>query len=355
MGDTPNFSQSVLEECTDDDLNFTECPGCGQDGFSSSQGVAMHYAYNHEGSIKYLFRCEECERLKFGSGQKNRFCSKWCEIYNRTGTFKHFDESFLREKIEEEGLRAVEVAEKIGVKKSLVHKWVDKYDIGNDYPCPSCDMSFATKQGVSKHHIERHGESIAGSYYTCTYCGEENWTPLSEENDIFPKYCDDDCFGSDMEGENNPNKQPERRNKISSGLIQAYSEGRREPGHRVSIEVEETGNIVDSSWEAEVDRLLYDSGIEYFYNGRGDCKRFDFGDFTHAPDFIIPKGNVDVVVEVKGGSVLFFQEEKMRKIGREMVQRNDVVYIVYGDVDLECNYHINYGNEKELVEVVRNQ
>lgn len=348
------YSQSRLEECIDDSLNFTDCPECG-DSFDSSQGVAMHYSYNNEGSLAYLYRCEECGRLDFGNGQKNTFCSKWCEIYNKTGTFKHFDEDYLREQVEEQGKTVTEIADELDVGMKTVSKWVLEYEIGNEYPCPSCDKSFATKQSVSKHHHDKHGESIAGTYYECAYCGEENWTERADRSDWrYPKYCDDECFGADMEGENNPNKSKERREKISDGLVTAYEEGRKRPGHMIQVDVKETGNTVDSSWEAEVDKLFYESDFDYFYNGHGEYKRYDFDGFTHAPDFVIPTDEKKIVVEVKGGSVMFFQGEKMRKIGRKMTQRDDVVYIVYGDVDLECDYHIEYGNKKELLKTVQN-
>jgi len=344
--------QKRLRECTDEEASFTKCPECGDDDYSSNQGVAMHYAYNHEGSLKYLFECDECGRLKFGSSQTNTYCSKWCEIYNKVGTFKHLNEDFLKQEVEQKGKRGAEIAQEIGISKSLVWKYIERFDIGNDYGCPSCDKSYPTKQSVSKHHKDEHGDSISGTTYTCQYCGEENWTPRSEGDDKFPKYCDDDCFGKSMEGEDNPNKTQERRDKISRGLIQAYSEGRRKAGHRNPTEVEETGHTVDSSWEKEVDLLLHNADIDYKYNGQSEYKRYEIDGFTHAPDFIIPIENHDIIIEVKGGGVMFFQEDKMRKIGQELTERNDTTYIVYGDVDLECDYHVEYGSEEELLNLV---
>jgi uncharacterized Zn finger protein len=351
MGEKPYFSQERLEECVDGNNEFEKCPECDEE-FDTSQGVAMHYGYNHEGSIGYLFRCEECGRLDFGYGQTDRFCSKWCEVHNKTGTFKHFDEDYLREQIES-GNTVTEIAKDLGVGMKTISKWVLEYNIGDGYECPSCERHFASKQGVSKHHKDKHGESISGTTYTCRYCGEENWTRKSEDNHKYPEYCDDDCFGADMEGEDNPNKQKERKEKISQGLVDAYAEGRRKPGHRKQIEVEETGNIVDSSWEKEVDILLNDSQYNYFYNGHGEYNRYEIGEFTHAPDFVIPTVVGEIIIEVKGGSVMFFQGDKMEEIGREFTERNDVEYIVYGDVDIKCDYHIDYGNESKLLETIQ--
>jgi len=352
MGKKPHFTQERLEECVDENGGFVKCPECEEE-FDTSQGVSLHYGYNHEGSISNLFRCKECGRLKFGIGQKNTFCSKWCETYSRVGTFKHLDREYLENKIVNENLRSVDVAEELGLKKSLVHKWVRKYEIGNEYPCPSCQKSFATKQGVSKHHKDKHGESISGTTYTCDYCGEKSWTRKSRDDSSYPRYCDDDCFGASMTGEDNPNKDKERREKISQGLIDAYVEGRKKAGHREQIFVEETGNTVDSSWEKEVDLLLHRSDLEYEYNGDGEFKRYEIDEFTHAPDFIIPSVDNEVIVEVKGGGVMYFQEDKMRKIGQELKDRDDTTYIVYGDVDLECNYHIEYGEEGELLKTIQ--
>lgn len=347
------FSQSRLEEVTDENLNFQECPECGYDDSDSSQGIAMHFAYNHEGSLKYLFRCEECGRLHFGSGQKNKFCSKYCEIHNRVGTFKHFDGEFLREEIEEKGKAAYEIAEKLGVDKTLIWKWISKYDIGDEYECPSCDRSFPSKQGVSKHHMDEHSESISASVYVCENCGEEFTSMKSENNHIAPRFCSQDCYGESISGENNPNKDTERKQKISNGLLDAYAKGRKEPGGRKPFVVKETGHKVDSSWEGEVDKILCGMDIEYEYNGHGEYKRYDMGDFTHAPDFVVPGEDTDVVIEVKGNIAMYHQPEKMNKIAEEMTERNDVKYIVYGDTpNIDCDIFVEYGNIDKLSEVL---
>jgi Zn ribbon nucleic-acid-binding protein len=347
------FSQERLEECTDDELNFVECPECGYDDSESSRGITMHFGYNHEGKISYVFRCKECGDIAFGNGQKNTFCSKDCETLDRVGTLKHQNEDFLRKRIEEDGVRAVDIAQELDVDKNVVWKWVDKYDIGEDYLCPSCDESFATKQGVSKHHTDSHDESISGTEYTCEFCGEENWTPHSPNSSNFPKYCNDDCFGKSMQGEKNPNKYSERREKISEGLLNAYSEGRREPGGRKPFTVEETGHKVDSSWERDVDILLHNLDVEYQYNGQGQYKRYDIGNFTHAPDFVIPQSKRDIIVEVKGSLGFFHQEGKMKKIASDLTQRDNVIYILYGDTpNLDSDVFIEYGKENELKEVI---
>lgn len=217
-----------------------------------------------------------------------------------------------------------------------------------EYDCPTCADSFPTVKGRNSHHTMVHGKSIRGHKYQCKICGESFTDNRSPEHSHPPKYCGMGCRGKAMEGSDNPNKTEERREKISQGLLRAYSDGRKEVGHRKDIEVSETGHVVDSSWEAEVDRLLYSMGIDYQYNGRGDYRRYEIRDFTHAPDFILPTPDKDIVLEVKGGAAIYFQNEKMESIGEELAERDDVLYIIYGDVDLTCNYHIEYGNEEGL-------
>ena len=352
-----------IKDALNDEMDFVKCPACGYDDADSSRGVKMHYSYadddTHPGKLpKYIFRCVQCGQVDEGSNAEQLYCSKDCRTLDEVGTLKHKDEDFLRKKIEGEGKRAVQVAEEIGVKPKLVHKWVREYDIGDDYECPSCERSFATSQGVSKHHEEEHGDSIRGNTYECEWCGEENWTPRRKDDKLFPKYCpstenEKGCYSKSMSGENNPNKEPERKEKISRGLINSYARGERKPTGRQTYIVEETDHEVDSGWEVETDKLLNSLDIEYKYNGHGEYKRYNLGDFTHAPDFVIPQDDVDVVIEVKGGEAVYHQGEKMRKISKSMTERDDVLYILYGDVpELESDIYIEYGNEDGLQSVV---
>jgi len=345
-------------------LDFVKCPACGYDDADSSRGVKMHYSYadddTHPGKLpKYIFQCVQCGTVEEGSNANQMYCSKDCRILDEVGTLKHRDEDFLIEQIEEKGKRAVDVAKEINVKPNAVQKWVREYDIGNDYECPSCDRTFATSQGVSKHHENEHGESIRGNTYECAWCGEENWTPRSRDDKRFPKYCpstenERGCYSKSMSGENNPNKDPERKEKISSGLIDSYARGERKPTGRNTVYVEETDRYVDSGWEADIDKLLHSMDIGYEYNGHSEYKRYEFEDFTHAPDFVIPQDNNDVVIEVKGGRAIYHQKEKMEKISRSMTGRDDVVYILYGDVpQLDSDVYVDYGNEERLKSVIR--
>lgn len=366
-----DFVHSRLEECVDGNDEIEKCPECDE-GFDTSRGVAMHYGYNHEGSIKYLFRCEECGRLKFGNGQKNTFCSKWCEIHSQVGTFKHFNEEYLREEIEEKGKTVTEVADELGVGMGNVSKWTLKYGIGDGFDCPSCDKSFSSKQGVSKHHKDKHGESIAGNYYTCENCGEENWTSRSKDDPKFPKYCDSDCFGESMESENNPNKSKERREKISKTMKKIHSEGLGDFGERDSewmmenviserddsylyennnvmndhlisepIYIEETERMVRSSWEEEIDLALHESEFEYEY----EPKRFDIGNRKYMPDFIIES---DVVVEVKG----YVSDASLEKAELFMDSYPEYTYFVVGS-KIPCDEYVSWEDRDDFIERIK--
>lgn len=59
--------------------------------------------------------------------------------------------------------------------------------------CPSCDRAFDSERGVSQHHFQAHGESIAGVACECDECGEsirrERWK-IENYNHTF---CSQDC------------------------------------------------------------------------------------------------------------------------------------------------------------------
>jgi len=392
-------------------LDFVKCPACGYDDADSSRGVKMHYSYadddTHPGKLpKYIFRCVQCGTVDEGSNPDQMYCSRDCRILDEVGTLKHRDEDFLIEQIEEKGKRAVDVAKEINVKPKAVHKWVREYDIGNDYECPSCDRTFATSQGVSKHHEDEHGESIRGNTYECAWCGEENWTPRRKDDKLFPKYCNDDCWGESMEGENNPNKDDGRKKKISETMEKrheaglGYDGGRRDSewmmenviekrddsylkggaseealkkiskSHKEKVrkgehhlqdpeirskivrggieKVEETGNTVLSSLEKEIDLLLYDSDLEYKHESDDGFPAFDIGDKFYIPDFT----SGEYVIEVKGEGGYVHNPELTERKATFMKENDDYIYIVVGTVEIPCDIYIEWEDREELIEVL---
>lgn len=268
---------------------------------------------------------------------------------------KYHDEEWLEEQLVEKDRNPDDVAEECGVQKQTIFKWRKKLGVGEQYECEVCGEEFPTERGRNIHHKKSHQLSTCGFIYECESCEEEFSSPRTPDDTKAPRFCGQGCYGDSIEGDENPNKNPERAEKISSGLKSAYEENRKKGGYRNQISVEETGNIVDSSWEAEVDRLLHNSGINYDYNGKGEVERYSVSGYIHAPDFVSRRLGKDVVIEVKGGGVMHFQGEKMHDIAEAMSERNDIHYIVYGDVDLECNQYIEYGNEEKLLKAIRKQ
>ena len=346
-----------IKDALNDEMDFVKCPACGYDDADSSRGVKMHYSYadddTHPDKLpKYIFRCVQCGEVDEGSNAEQLYCSRDCRTLDEVATLKHKDEDFLRKKIEDEGVRVYEIAKEIGVDSDAVYPWVRKYDIGNDYPCPKdgCEESFATRQGVSKHHEDKHQESIRGENYICSWCSKENWTPRTPVDPKFPKYCDDGCFGSSMEGENNPNKDEVRKKKIAEGITQAYKEGRKKPRGRAQIHVQETGHVVDSGWEEEIDLMLHDMNVEYIYNQHPDFPYFDLGEYIYTPDFNVGD---DIIVEVKGVGYVY-NPEKTVEIAEKMTAKDEIKYVVYGNEELPADEFVEYGNEEELREVINN-
>jgi len=311
MGKKPHFTQERLEECVDENDGFVKCPECGYNDAESSRGISMHYGYNHQGSIGYLFRCKTCSRLRFGNGQRNTYCSKYCEVYEKVGTLKHFSKGYLERKFVHENMSATEISNELGIKKQLVWKWLGKYNIGEEFDCPSCDRSFFSKQGVSKHHQDEHGDSIAGSTYKCENCGEKFWDMKGPDNHINPKFCSMSC---------------------------------RKTG-RKTIENPLTGHILDSSWEEEVDKLLYKNDIDYSH----EENIYHVEGTTNKPDF---EGD-GWIIEVKGYGG-FRDQDRYEKIGRYFVENVDKTYILVAGpkVDMPCDVKIEWENFQKVTEII---
>ena len=319
-----------------------ECPknSCSYET-DTEMGLKIHYGQSHDDPYPdNVYECVNCgESFTASPSERTEYCSHKCYSKDSKGVNKGFggekaayrDEEWLRTQIEEEERDVFEIADEFDVGDKTIRKWKNKFEIGLDYECPSCDKKFSSLRGRNAHHTQVHGESIRGSEYECEWCGETFTDRRSPEHNNPPKYCKR-CYGKHMEGENNPNKDPERQEKISQGLLDSYANGERKPTGRKTTVVEETGHNVDSGWEAEVDRLLYSVDVDYEYNGHGEYKQYHLASFTHAPDFVIESEQYDVVIEVKGGKAVYHQGDKMKRISELMTERDDVFYILYGDV-----------------------
>lgn len=358
---------------------------------------------------------------------------------------KYHDEEWLEERLENNTPQ--EVADECGVQKGTIFKWRKKLGVGETYNCEYCEEEFPTDRGLNIHKSKEHDDqSGKGSFFTCKFCGERNWTPrVNEDDPKYPQYCsrsenEKGCYSKSISGEDNPNKDPERKKKISQTMKEVHREGRgnygvrdrewmmenvinerddeylhQEPSEETKkklsktqkeivergehhfqdpevreqivetrnengtwewysdispeeaqkrsvearenygpkiIEVEETGNVVDSTWEAEVDRLLHRKDVNYFYNDGDDINKYNLSEYNYVPDFIIPTLDKDIVIEVKGWLGYGYNKEKSELCAEEMTEREDVHYIVYGDVGLECDEFVEYENEEGLIQTV---
>jgi len=141
----------------------------------------------------------------------------------------------------------------------------------------------------------------------------------------------------------------EARQKISDTLMgHEVSEGRRQkirenstPGQYMSIEVDETGHIVRSTWEEEVDLILHSSSLDYEY----EPKAFDIGESTYLPDFIVD----ETVIEVKGWA----NEHSIDRARKFMEKYPRYRYLVLGNPDVPHDIHLHWENRDQLVPTLK--
>lgn len=360
------YSQEKLRKVLNEDFEYVECPACGRNDFKNSTGIKYHHAQMHGFSIKLPFRCEECGLIKSGDNSNQKTCSE-CN-------------------------------------------WNDDDE---EYACPweGCGRTFTSRNGRSVHHNQVHGESIAGYEYECEYCGDTFESRITPDSPVAPKYCPpgdqsgETCESKDREGTTRPEYSDEWKENISKGMKKAIEEGRAEspfvgasdewrqenifdkrdnsylheslseevkgkvsetlkegyrtgridpPSQNFSV-VEETGHKVDSSWEKEVDLLFYNSDFDYKYNSDENFPRFEIDGNFYIPDFVVEGSNEMIIVEVKGWLGYDKREEKVRTYAEEMTKRDDIFYVVYGNIDLQCDAHVGYGDERKLLEVIKNK
>lgn len=87
----------------------------------------------------------------------------------------------------------------------------DGSEPSEEYSCPfpGCERVFSSEKGVSLHHVQSHGESIAGVETECSWCGDtirKKRTKVENEDHLF---CDNQCRGDwrseNISGKNHPN------------------------------------------------------------------------------------------------------------------------------------------------------
>jgi hypothetical protein len=119
-------------------------------------------------------------------------------------------------------------------------------------------------------------------------------------------------------GEDHPAHGHEHTEEAKEKIGKASKGNTRGGGRRRSVE--ETGNIVSSGWEAEIDKLLFTLGIDYDYEGR----TFEFEDGrTYTPDFDLG----DTVIEVKGHVYHDWERERAERLLEEFPEITYVAII----------------------------
>ncbi|PSQ39738.1 hypothetical protein BRD13_01570 [Halobacteriales archaeon SW_5_70_135] len=291
-----------------------ECPACGRGDFSGEYGIGIrlirycneatdedrnlgHELISGENHPMTGYKMPEEAKEAIGEASRGRELSKETKEQISRTLQGHEVSAETREKISE----------------SLQGSDNPWYGVtGEDHPLHGCEWSEEQRQQLS--------ESLSGEnapWYGVT--GEDHpWHGVTGE--------DHPMYGYEWSEEQLERLSEAHRGQLSAGTKQ--------------IHVDETGHVVRSGWEAEVDAILHQSGVEYEYEG----ETFDLGERTYTPDFICRS---TVVVEVKG-YINDGDEEKARML---MQQNNERVYMVVGS-ELPAHRHLCWEEREKLPEVV---
>lgn len=112
----------------------------------------------------------------------------------------------------------------------------------------------------------------------------------------------------------------------------------REPTYPTPYSVDELSHDVRSSWEEEVATLLVENDIPYTYE-----TEFELSVGSYYPDFVLTTD----VVEVKG----FSNERSVKKATAFLNEFPGYRYVVVGD-EIPCDVHIPWEQRAELLEVL---
>lgn len=297
------------------DPPVNECPVCGRDDFVSEYGIGIH-----------LFRyCEEAREddREFGrklvSGENHPMYGyempestrKAISEFNQGKTISEETRKKISQSLKGHAV-SEETREKISdALQGDQNPWFGV--TGEDHPLYDYDWS--------EEQLEQLSMSSSGE--------KAPWYGVTGE----------DHPSSGITGEDHPmygyewsEEQLERLSESHKGQLSA---GTRE------IHVAETDTIVRSGWEAEIDLILHDSGLEYTYEG----ETFDLGEITYTPDFICEP---NVIVEVKG-FVWSRDEEKATLL---MNHHPTYEYVVVGS-RLPSNYHLEWSERDDLPNIIR--
>lgn len=292
-----------------------ECPACGRSDFSGEYGIGMHIVRS----------CED-------AGDRERELG--------TELISGENHPMTGHEMSEEAKEAIGEAS-----RGREHSEAAKQSISD------------TLQGheVAEQTREKISESLQGDnnpWYGVTgkehplygyEWSEEQRERLSEANsgEDAPWYgvTGEDHPSHGVTGEDHPmygyEWSEEQLEKLSEAHMGQLSAGTKQ------IHVDETDNTVRSGWEAEIDTILYDSGLEYEY----EAKTFDLDGYTYTPDFVCRS---TVIIEVKG----YVHDGDQQKAKDLMKKNPDRTYIVVGS-ELPADQHLPWERRESLPSLIR--
>lgn len=130
-------------------------------------------------------------------GCGRRTVDRWMNRHDIPETADWKNEDTLRKWFIEENMSQHEIAELTGKAQMTIAHWLEKFDICK-HECPQCDRSLPTEHGLKIHHMNAHGESIAGVQLECEQCGEQFRRPESHASGN--AFCSRDCLWDWMSG-----------------------------------------------------------------------------------------------------------------------------------------------------------
>lgn len=269
----------------------------------------------------------------------------------------------------EEDMSQQEVADEIGCAFATVNRWIDRHNIPIKSHGGKLDGPTPSKREANTEICERCGEEFkippnkAGKSVQCYKCRQKHGHLESRNQKLkeVEHTWHDEEMGNNV-SRNRTGMSLTEEHKKNIGLANQGEKnsmygkyGKDHPGYGNKghekigeVYVEETGHKVKSEWEAEVDRILYRSEIDYEY----EPKQFKFKDFTYTPDFIV---NGNIVIEVKG----LVREHDIERSELFMFNEPLKTYIVMGnnksqltDYKIPCDEYLEWNERDKLIDVI---
>jgi hypothetical protein len=332
---------------------------------SVSERTIRHYL-NEEFSDIGNYDCEKCKKsFKYERGLNYHITTvheneSANNAYMDNSDRKHKDSEWLQEKLEQ-GCHYNDIAEMCTVGVDSIRKVIREENLGTHY-CyvDGCEERYPTEGGL-KQHLSRDHPDVEYEGYGLDldhvqekshkarmekvergvdqYNKEKMMENLEKAHEEF-----DGNKHSEFMKEVWENKDPEDYPVNQDSFWPKYMESRDDWGPK-QIEVEETGNVVASSWEEKVDLILHESDVDYVYEGN----TYEIGNTWNTPDF---EGK-DWIIEVKGYAG-FRNKDRYEMIGNHFVEEVDKTYILVAgeNVDMPCDVRIEWEEREKLFDVL---